>query len=460
VTWAEFYNQIRDPAWPECPQESDFHNLPEHIKQECQEVFGYVPDSFKKQSKLVNRRFPIVTETACQLKWNWSTVFLTTGETASCHRTDHHQFDIDQFDFHNTPSKLQDRRLMLKGKWPERGCDYCRNIEQAGGQSDRITNLDFPGIHAPPELDQDPSAVHVTPRILEVYFDNTCNLKCVYCGPYFSSLWDAENVKFGGPAFVKDANLETNKQRIFDWLRINGHHLTVLNVLGGEPLYQRELDQVLDLIEHHPMPELKLQMFSNLNAKPERLESIVNKIRRLVDLDHLREFEITASLDCWGEPQEYARFPLKLDTWEKNFEYLVEQPWINLIVSSTVTPLTVKTLPDLLERINQWSQRRPIYHYQNSVNGPSYMFIDIFGNIFDEDFQRALALKPQDNKEQQASRNYLAGIAQQCASAQPNVLEIRRLFEFLNRIDSRRSTNWAQVYPWLVPEFARYGLTI
>jgi MoaA/NifB/PqqE/SkfB family radical SAM enzyme len=29
--------------------------------------------------------------------------------------------------------------------------------------------------------------VHVTPRILEVYFDNTCNLKCLYCGPHFSS---------------------------------------------------------------------------------------------------------------------------------------------------------------------------------------------------------------------------------------------------------------------------------
>ena len=57
---------------------------------------------------------------------------------------------------------------MLQGLWPEQGCEYCRNIEQAGGQSDRITNLNFPGIHAPPELDQDLNAVNVTPRILEV----------------------------------------------------------------------------------------------------------------------------------------------------------------------------------------------------------------------------------------------------------------------------------------------------
>lgn len=459
MTWQDFYNQIRDPAWPDCESEKDFFNLPKHVQQECQEVFGYVPGSFSRESKLVNRRFPIVTDTACQLKWNWSTVFLTKGETASCHRTDHHRFDIDQFDFHNTPEKLNDRQRMLQGEWPQRGCEYCRNIELAGGQSDRMTNLDFPGIHAPPELDTDPQAVHVTPRILEVYFDNTCNLKCVYCGPHFSSLWDAENVKFGEPAFVKDANLEINKQRIFEWLRVNGHHLTILNILGGEPLYQQELDQVLNLIDQHPMPELKLQMFSNLNVRLDRLQLIVKKIQQLVDRGNLRAFEITASLDCWGAPQEYARFPLKLDLWEKNFEYLLEQDWINLIVSSTVTPLTVKTLPDLLERVNRWNQTRPVYHYQNSVNGPSYMFIDIFGNIFQEDFDRAVKLKPDTTPEQRSSREYLAGIAQQCASAEPTPIEIRKLFDFLNRIDSRRSTDWTNTFPWLVPEFARYGLT-
>ena len=164
-TWSEFYNEIKDPTWPECPDETDFHNLPTYIQQECQTVFGYVPGSFQKQSKLANRRFPIHTQTACQLKWNWSTVYLTTGVTASCHRTNHHKFDLEKFDFHNTPYKLEDRQRMLRGEWPEHGCDYCQNIEQSGGQSDRITNLDFPGIHAPPELDQDPRAINVTPRI-------------------------------------------------------------------------------------------------------------------------------------------------------------------------------------------------------------------------------------------------------------------------------------------------------
>jgi len=457
-TWAEFYNAIRDPAWPECNNEFQFHTLPLHVQQECQDMFGYVPGAFKKTSKLPNRVFPIVTDTACQLKWTWSTVYLTTEKTASCHRTNQHKFDLDQFDFHNTPSKIDDRKKMLDSKWPDKGCSYCQDIESAGGQSDRITNLDFSGIHAPPELDHNPIAVHVTPRILEVYFDNTCNLKCLYCGPHFSSLWDAENVRHGDPAFVKSKNIELNKQKLFEWLKQHGHNLTVFNILGGEPLYQPELEQVLTLFEQHPAPELKLQMFTNLNARLPYLQKIIQRVKKMIDTECIREFEITASLDCWGAPQEYVRYPLNLQEWEKNFEYLLSESWINLIINSTITPLTTKTLPDLLHKINQWTQTRKVYHYQNSVNGPDHMFIDLFGDIFREDFDRAISLKPDQTPEDLASKNYLIGIAKQSQHGGPKPEQIRKLFNFLNTMDQRRNTHWPTVFPWLIDEFKKYNL--
>lgn len=458
-TWKEFYTQIRDPSWPNCETEADFEHLPTRIQTECIENFGYIPGSFKNKSKLVNKHFPILTDTACQLKWNWSTIYLGTETTASCHRTNHHKFDTQTFDFHNTPAKLDDRTKMLQGQWPDRGCEYCRDIEKANGQSDRITNLNFPGIHAPKELDQDIKAIRVSPRMLEVYFDNTCNLKCLYCGPHFSSLWDAENIKFGKPAFVKSKDIEQNKQKLFEWLKINRQDLTVFNILGGEPLYQPELEQCLELFEQYPAPELKLQIFTNLNARLSYLQKIIQRVKRLIDAGGIREFEITASLDCWGTPQEYVRYPLDLQQWKKNFEYLVDQSWINLIINSTVTPLTVKTLPQLLEQINSWSQTRKIYHYQNSVNSPSYLFIDIFGDIFHNDFSRAIELKPEQTPEELASKKYLIGIAKQSGHGGPKPKEIRRLFDFLNTMDHRRNTHWPTVFPWLVGEFGKYNLS-
>lgn len=457
--WQQFYDSIRDPSWPDCDTESKFNDLPEAIRRECLDRHGYQPGMFAHTPALAHRVFPIKTDTACQLKWNWSTIFLTTENTASCHRTNHHRFDVEGFDFHNTPSKLRDRKRMLRGEWPEKGCNYCRDIESAGGQSDRITNLDMPGMSAPPELDTDPGAVQVTPRILEVYFDNVCNLKCTYCGPHFSSLWDAENKQHGRfsrngliiPAnFVKSPNIEQNKQRLFEWMAQHGSQLTNFNILGGEPLFQDDLDRCLTFFDQHPCPQIDLQIFTNLNARLRRVERVVGVVRDLIDRGHLRKFTITASLDCWGREQEYARFPLKLETWQENFEYLLEQDWISLVVGSTITPLTAHTLPDLVERINYWRQQREVHHYFNSVNSPSYMFIDIFGDLFVEDFQRALRIMPEDTPDQIRVKGYLDGIAQQSSHPGVNPAEVMKLWTFLEEMDRRRHTNWRDTFPWLV----------
>jgi hypothetical protein len=41
--WIRFYYNIKDPSWPSCYHHNQFHLLPEHVKQECIEVFGYQP---------------------------------------------------------------------------------------------------------------------------------------------------------------------------------------------------------------------------------------------------------------------------------------------------------------------------------------------------------------------------------------------------------------------------------
>ena len=44
--WAAWYHRIRDSSWPDCPTEQCFVNLPDHIRKECVEVFGYYPGKF------------------------------------------------------------------------------------------------------------------------------------------------------------------------------------------------------------------------------------------------------------------------------------------------------------------------------------------------------------------------------------------------------------------------------
>jgi hypothetical protein len=323
-------------------------------------------------------------------------------------------------------------------------------------------------MHAPPELDHNPVATSVTPRILEIYFDNTCNLKCVYCSAEFSSLWAQENQQHGhfssngvriSSRFYRSDRIELHVQKLFEWLKYNARTLTRLNILGGEPLYQPYMSQCLDLFAEYPAPHLEFEFFTNLNTTPERLQAHIDKAGALIQQGAIGAFNVVASLDCWGAPQEYARFPLKLDKWQRNFEQLISHHWMRVVIGSTVTPLTVKSLPELIHRINQWNLTRPfdnpIYHYINSVNYPSFMFIDIFGDLFVEDFDRALSAMPNDTPEQQQVRNYLKGIQSQSAARGVNQAEVLKLRTFLIEMDRRRGTDWEKTFPWLVEPIAR-----
>ena len=70
----------------------------------------------------------------CMYKWTWSTIRLMEGSTNSCHRVKSDKLTPENYEnFHNTPTKLLHRKTMQKGQWPGDGCEYCRDIELAGG---------------------------------------------------------------------------------------------------------------------------------------------------------------------------------------------------------------------------------------------------------------------------------------------------------------------------------------
>jgi hypothetical protein len=89
--------------------------------------------------------FPIKTDTSCRLKWAWSTIYLNSGKTASCHRASQSSIDASNFEnFHNTSEMLSARAEMLDGKWPTGTCEYCKSIEESGGISDRMFQNQIP----------------------------------------------------------------------------------------------------------------------------------------------------------------------------------------------------------------------------------------------------------------------------------------------------------------------------
>ena len=404
--------------------------------------------------------FPIKTATACQLKWSHSTVFLTKLTTASCHRVNQDKFDLDTFDFHNTSEKLQARSLMLQGQWPGLGCEHCKNIEDSGGASDRMLHLDFPGITAPPELDTDLTATQVTPRILEIYFSNVCNLKCVYCVPAFSSQINQENTKFG--PFVKNGvrlpgRIEIPEEfaratdKMFEWLDKNIHSLNKLLILGGEPFIQKETKRLLDFIEQRQLPDLDLVLFSNLTIHHENFKKQIDQLQQLKITSNLNQINLIGSLDCWGPQAEYIRNGLDLKLFEKNFTYALNNTDITLNINSALDPLTANTMPDLVLKINEWSKTRTVYWSLMKTGGRDFLHPTIFGSHgLDLGFQKAIDQFDDLGDIDKANyKNYFQGIASEIAGSKPNIELQRKLKTYLLELDRRRGTDYVSTFPAL-----------
>lgn len=406
--------------------------------------------------------FPIKSSTACQLKWNWSTLYLHDAKTASCHRTGIGTITPENFnDFHNTEKKQQERQMMLQGQWPQESCHYCREIEESGGFSDRMLHLNVPNM-TPPELDTNPTAVKVSPTLLEVFFDNTCNLSCLYCLPELSSKINQEYAKFG--TFVshgielktlpKNDNYGLLLDEFWKWMYNNSLTLRRFHVLGGEPFYQSEFYKLIDYIEQTPHPDLELCVVTNLMVPFDKLKAMIDKFKSLLARKHLKRVDLTCSIDCWGAEQEYVRFGIDLDTWEKNFEFLLNHKWLTLNINQSISVLTIKTMPALLKKLVAWRQQHRVGHFFSVVSPqPSYLMPHIMGpEVFDQDFDMIVELMPNITNQDQHAVSYMQGIQKQIESAEPNLIEKTKLKIFLDEKDRRRGTDWQKTFPWLVKE--------
>ena len=424
--------------------------------------------------------FPKTTDPQCLLKWNWSTLLLNEGTTRSCHRCLREPIDLENFDdFHNLPHKIKEREIMLSGKWPtvENGgsghCNHCKKVEDAGGISDRINMLDMPN-QSPPELEVDPRATSVTPRILEILLNDTCNLKCVYCGPAFSSQWQSEIKKYGaltdpdgkpiqGRTPTSSGMFKSKEQPAYlskttDWLRRNAHKLARLHLQGGETFYQSELDDILDALEDQEARHLELNIISNLMVKEKDFVSRIERIKKLCADRKIGRFDLTASIDGWGPEAEYARTGLDCDHFEKLFSYIVEQKWITTHVNLTMTAMTVRTLPQLVTKILHYREKNPkISIRAGALTGSPFLHPAVFGRKFWMDsypnnnsyLQDILSVWPKVDHHDVNQMQELKSIFETIPNEMPEKNMLRYFKHYLDQLDKRRNTNWRKVFPYL-----------
>jgi len=360
-------------------------------------------------------------------------------------------------DFHNTPKKIEERKKMLNGEWPENSCGYCKKIEDAGGISDRTRMSAIPNL-SPRQLEIDPTSTVVDPTIVEVFFGNTCQLACLYCSPSQSSAIEAENRSHGEfKSLGVELRNKKNKSQEFvplfwKWFETGFQKTQRFHVLGGEPFLQKEFEKMLDMIEKLPNPSCELNLVTNLMLPLHKLEYHVSKFYKLLKEKKLKRIDVTCSIDCWGAEQEYVRHGLDLKNWEKNFNYLIEKKWLTININQVISVLTIKTMPDLLVKLKKWRSDRPIGHFFTGVTpGPEYMKAEIIGeNFFKADTEKILRLMPEISKQDVLTKEYMSGILNAANTSARNKQQISNLMVYLQEKDRRRKTNWELVFPWLM----------
>jgi hypothetical protein len=428
----------------------------------------------------------------CLNKWAWSTIHLSVGQTMSCHRVNGDTITPETYaDFHNTPSKLRDRQRMLSGQWPDSngptpikkhsGCEVCREVEAANGVSDRLSlnsNSAFQ-YRVPKELKEDNRSINVTPTTLEVYFNNQCNLSCIYCSPKFSSKIAAENLKYDPENSELQNVLNYRKdypkllESHFKWLEKNVSSLNVYKILGGEPFIQKELDQNIDFFENFKCPQLNVAIFTNLNINHVDLKDKLGRISSLIKKGHLNSVTLYCSFDCWGPQVEYLRHGSNLKKWEDNFLILLTQyPEIDVCIHSTLTALTFSSFPDLVERIKYWNLVRPIRQSISTVDSRPFLYPGILPiELISPDIQKSIDTyediikltmtrdytNEKENKKKNSTIAHFRGVIEQLKGYEKTFIAhevdskvIIALTEFLNTNDHRRGTDWKSIWPWLV----------
>jgi hypothetical protein len=319
----------------------------------------------------------------CLAKWTQVTMHLHNGMTHSCHHPSPHKIPLSEIQrnpsaLHNTKFKKEQRKKMLSGERPAE-CGYCWNVEDASsGFSDRVYKSAEPW-SAPffNEIVETDWRSNYNPKYVEVSFSNTCNFKCSYCGPQFSSKW-VEEIESLGPyklshnynqiQALKDKGEMPYKKSehnpyvdaFWKWWPEMYHELHTFRITGGEPLLSKDTFNLLDFIINTPSPNknLSLCINSNLGVPDKVFNNFVEKMDKIINEELVYEFIIFTSLDTWGKQAEYIRHGLDFNlVWER-IDYLLDRfKPLTIDIMSTYNALSVPNYQELIKNVYAQKQR-------------------------------------------------------------------------------------------------------
>jgi len=315
---------------------------------------------------------------------------------------------LDDFDPQNyfADPLLSDIRNSLEQGVEHSACDLCWKAEEKNVESWRQVEGKIPEHLQNTDLNKDPYNKKF--QRLELFFDNTCDLACIYCGPWLSSKWAQENEKtkvFSNFEYV-EKNTNEKTQKIIDTIRnigrnANEHERVDLAFLGGEPFLSPQVKDgkfmrfVDAYYEHAPLSsELLLNFITNLNTPDKIFDKNLNVLLEAKNKYPNLLVHISMSLECVGEMTELTRFGSNWNQVDKNINKWLEQDWINFNFNTAFNALTLSDAANYISYLVKLynKHKRKISISPNVVYEPDGLEPSVLDNSFEIYIKNALTI--------------------------------------------------------------------
>jgi sulfatase maturation enzyme AslB (radical SAM superfamily) len=220
------------------------------------------------------------------------------------------------------------RRMMAGETLPE--CDVCnRQLLNTSVYRDYFWHLFQHKLDEVYASTDDSGRTTMLPVSWDYRFSNLCNFKCRTCGDMLSSSWESEQRQHNMINWTDPKNnwmqpevkkqitkfQDTQIEQEFSDA-VEQHRVEEIYWVGGEPLmYEQHWRYMQRIIELGDGARVYARYNTNLSRVDYRGANLYSDI-----LDHVRDWQICASIDGTGAIGEYIRTGLSWDTFCKNFE--------------------------------------------------------------------------------------------------------------------------------------------
>ena len=357
----------------------------------------------------------------CLAKWTQVTMHLHNGTTHSCHHPEPHKVSLEELSrnptaLHNSKVKKMARKEMLENKRPSE-CSYCWNVEDNSTSfSDRIFKSSEPWSEPYfDEISKSDWRDNFNPKYVEVSFSNTCNFKCAYCGPEYSSKWMEEindhgpyklSFDYNGTKRMEERNTKPYKHSednpyvnsFWEWFPELYKSMDTFRITGGEPLLSKDTWKVLDFILEtaEPNRNLKLSINSNLGVPDNLIDRLIEKLDEIIRNNLVKEIIIFTSCDGYGIQSEYTRYGMNFEKLFSNIDKVLSSlPKVTVVVMSTFNIFSVFSYESLIRKVHELKIKHfnPHRYWSSSIildtsylRQPSFMSFRLLKGYISESF--------------------------------------------------------------------------